>query len=100
MARTFTAQEHRESALALLDESLSKGIASPARSVILAEAQIHATLALSASQEATITVLSDEPVGTTVHETLEALAVDPKPATKRRTRKAPATAASEEEGAK
>ncbi|CCQ44692.1 hypothetical protein ARTSIC4J27_621 [Pseudarthrobacter siccitolerans] len=51
MARTFTAQEHREVALALLDESLGKGIASPARSVILAEAQIHATLALSAPAE-------------------------------------------------
>ncbi|MFD0044723.1 hypothetical protein ACFVGV_05985 [Pseudarthrobacter scleromae] len=51
MARTYTAQEHREAALALLDESLGKGIASPARSVILAEAQIHATLALSAPAE-------------------------------------------------
>ena len=46
MARKLTAQEHHDEALVLLEESRTKGVGSPARSVILAEAQIHATLAL------------------------------------------------------
>ena len=51
MARKLTAQEHHDEALVLLEESRTKGVGSPARSVILAEAQIHATLALSAPAE-------------------------------------------------
>lgn len=52
MPQPMTAAAHRERALDLLNESYGKGVASPARSVILAEAQIHATLALSLSAPA------------------------------------------------
>jgi hypothetical protein len=120
MARQLTAQEHAEAAANLLDESRTKGIASPARSVILAEAQVHATLALVAyaapailhvpeslelspeelqSLASSRLVVTTDPAVTlqTVPKPAEEPA--PKPATKRRTRKAPASPASEEEAA-
>lgn len=71
-------QEHRSAALTALERSTQYGYTSPARSVMLAEAQVHATLALSADS----TVEPPTPL-TAVPEAEEAA----KPAPKRRTRK-------------
>ncbi|WVX87972.1 hypothetical protein SEA_SNEK_52 [Arthrobacter phage Snek] len=46
-----TASEHREAALGLLEASARYAPNSPARLAALAEAQLHATLALSAPAE-------------------------------------------------
>lgn len=43
-----TPAQHRAKAEDLLDRSANQGIASPGRLALLAEAQVHATLALSA----------------------------------------------------
>lgn len=107
MARNLTAQEHAEEAARLLEESRSKGIASPARSIIVAEAQVHATLALVGyAAPATLklpepVLASDEPSAPSTAPLIAAEDTTDdtpsKPAPKRRTRKA---AASDEEAAK
>lgn len=107
MAPAMDPAAHRERAAALLDESYTKGIASPARSVILAEAQVHATLAvagmmappvlqipesLELSPEELQSLASARMVVTTDPQVgfAPVAAPDAKPATKRRTRKAAA----------
>lgn len=47
----MTRDEHRARALALLDDVAKTTVGSPARLSWLAEAQVHATLALSAPAE-------------------------------------------------
>ena len=106
MARNLTAQEHAEEAARLLEESRSKGIASPARSVILAEAQVHATLALVGYAapatlhlpEPVLAAAPFEPSAAPLIAAEDTTDDTPAPALKRRTRKA--AAPKDEEAAK
>jgi len=57
-----TPEEHRAEALELLDISRNYNFASPARSIMVAEAQVHATLALSATPRLIVPELPAEEV--------------------------------------
>lgn len=112
--------EHRAIALELLDRSRQYGYTSPARSTLLAEAQVEATLALSAAPRLIVPELPAEEVEKLATGRLIAVPETPipaygdiegaqaltnagatpppgpaKPATKRRTRKPKAEAAPE-----
>jgi hypothetical protein len=80
----LTQQEHRALALDLLARSSNYGYSSPARAATIAEAQVHATLALSADSAV------EPPTPLAAVPEAEETA---KPAPKRRTRKAKAEAA-------
>ena len=92
-------EEHRAIALELLDRSRQYGYTSPARSTLLAEAQVEATLALFIPAPKMIFGTTSDESGTFEPSTARLLVTDSpeapdteppapaKPATKRRTRK-------------